>query len=70
MSKLKNEGKKCVIPVDNGEREGGVVVRVSDKANALLEDVAKKSKRSKQYVISKMIEFAYEYIEYSEEGDK
>lgn len=55
-----------VITIDNGARETGVVVRVSDRANALLEDVAKKSKRSKQYVISKMIEYAYEFVEYSE----
>ena len=55
--------KKLIIEVDNGEREPGIVVRVSDKANALLEDVAKKSKRSKAYVASKMIEFAYEFVQ-------
>lgn len=63
---MKKEEKKLIIEIDNGERETGIVVRVSDKANALLEDVAKKSKRSKQYVVSRMIEFAYEYIEYSD----
>lgn len=59
--------KKLIIEVDNGERELGIVVRVSDKANALLEDVAKKSKRSKAYVASRMIEFAYEFVQI--EGD-
>ena len=63
---MKKEEKKLIIEIDNGERETGIVVRVSDKENALLEDVAKKSKRSKQYVVSRMIEFAYEYIEYSD----
>lgn len=43
------------------------LVRVNSKANALLEDVAKRSGRSKQYVASKMIEFAYDFIEYADE---
>ena len=55
--------KKLIIEVDNSEREPGIVVRVSDKANALLEDVAQRSKRSKAYVASKMIEFAYEFVQ-------
>lgn len=63
--KSKNNQTPLVIEIDNGERETGVVVRVNDKANALLEDVAKKSKRSKSYIASKMIEYAYEFVEYS-----
>lgn len=59
--------KKLIIEVDNGEREPGIVVRVSDKANALLEDVTQRSKRSKAYVASRMIEFAYEFVQI--EGD-
>lgn len=54
--------KKLIIEVDNGEGERGTVIRVSDKANALLEDVAQRSKRSKAYVASRMIEFAYEFV--------
>ena len=65
--KTKNNQTPLVIEIDNGERETGVVVRVNDKANALLEDVAKKSKRSKSYIASKMIEYAYEFVEYSGE---
>ena len=65
--KSKNNQTPLVIEIDNGERETGVVVRVNDKANALLEDVAKKSKRSKSYIASKMIEYAYEFVEYSGE---
>lgn len=63
-TKSKNNQPSLVIEIDNGEREIGVVVRVNDKANALLEDVIKKSKKSKSYVASKMIEYAYEFIEY------
>ena len=59
--------QKLIISVDNGEREPGNIVRINDKANALIEDIAKKTKRSKAYVASKMIEFAYEFIEISEE---
>jgi small nuclear ribonucleoprotein (snRNP)-like protein len=65
--KSKKNQSPLVIEIDNGERETGVVIRVSDKANALLEDVTKKSKKSKSYIASKMIEYAYEYIEYSGE---
>ena len=57
--------QKLIISVDNGEREYGCMVRVDDKANALLEDLARKTKRSKAYIASKMIEFAYEYTEIS-----
>ena len=65
--KSKKNQSPLVIEIDNGERETGVVIRVSDKANALLEDVTKKSKKSKSYIASKMIEYAYEFIEYSGE---
>lgn len=59
--------QKLIISVDNGEREPGNIVRINDKANALIEDIAKKTKRSKAYVASKMIEFAYEFVEIGEE---
>lgn len=65
MKKAK-DNRPLVIEIDNGERSEGVVIRISDKANALLESVAKKSKRSKQYVASRMIEYAFEFVEYSE----
>ena len=62
----KREQKPLVIEVDKGERESGSIIRVSEKANALLDSVAKKSNRSKQYVASKMIEYAFEFVEYSD----
>ena len=62
--------KELIIEVDNGERPADLVVRISNKANALLEDVAKKSKRSKSYIASKMIEYAYNYIKYDGEVEE
>lgn len=59
--------QKLIISVDNGERDFGGMVRVDDKANALLEDLARKTKRSKAYIASRMIEFAYEFVEISKE---
>ena len=59
--------QKLIISVDNGEREYGCMVRVDDKANALLEDLTRKTKRSKAYIASRMIEFAYEFVEISKE---
>lgn len=59
--------EKLIIEVENKKQEVGIVVKVSDKANALIEDIARKSRRSKQYVVSKMVEFAYEHIEIKED---
>ena len=39
------------------------MVRVTPKAYALVTDIAQKSGRSKAYIASKMIEFAYDHIE-------
>ena len=55
--------QKLEIKIDNGEREPGNIVRISDRANALIEDVAGKTKRSKAYIASRMIEFAYDFVE-------
>lgn len=56
--------KKLIIEVDNGNRDSGYIVRISERANALLEDCAKRSNRSKSYIASKMIEYAYNFVEY------
>lgn len=55
---------KLIIEVDNGERDYRLVTRISQKANALLEDVVKRSGRSKAYIASKLIEYAYDHVEY------
>lgn len=68
---MKNkEQKRLVIEIDNGEKPADCMVRITDKANALLEDVMKKSNRSKSFLASKMLEYAYEFISYYEDGEE
>lgn len=64
------EKPKLIIEADNGEKEQGTIVRISQKANALIEDIAKKSGRSKSYIASKMIEFAFDYITIEGDADR
>lgn len=65
MEMSKNK-KKLIIEIARDEKELGCVIRVDKKANALLDDIAKRSGRNKQYIASRMIEFAYDFIEYVE----
>ena len=51
---------KLIITAPNN---GDIQIRVSRRANALIEEVAKLSGQSKSYVASRMIEFAYERTE-------
>lgn len=37
------------------------MIRVSRKANALIEEIAKESGQSKAYIASRMIEYAYDF---------
>lgn len=39
-----------------------VKIRVSRKANALIEEIAKESGQSKSFIASRMIEYAYDFI--------
>ena len=55
--------EKLIIESDNGDKEQGTIVRISRKANVLIDDIAKKSGRSKLFIASKMIEFAFDYTE-------
>ena len=66
MKTKKSNQTPLIIEIDRSEQKDGICIRVNEKANALLEDVAKKSKRTKQYIASKMIEYAYEFVEYAE----
>lgn len=58
--------EKLIIEAENGEKEQDVIVRISKKANALIEDISKKSGRSKCYIASKMVEFSYDHVEIQE----
>lgn len=57
MEKLKIE------VIKDTEKVNDIMVRVTPKAYALVTDIAQKSGRSKAYIASKMIEFAYDHIE-------
>ena len=59
-----SEDKLIITAPDSSD----VSVRVSRKANALIEEVSKLSGQSKSFVASKMIEFAYERTEIKSEG--
>jgi len=58
--------EKLLIEVETGENDYVLSTRISRKANALLDDVVKRSGRGKAYIASKLIEFAYDHIEYSD----
>ena len=60
-----NYQKPLLIEV-NAKREEGVSIKITEEANELLENVARATKRSKRYIASKMIEYAYKYIQYEE----
>lgn len=62
--------EKLIIEVENGEKEQDVIVRISKKASTLVDDIAKKSGRSKCYIVSKMVEFSYDYVKIQEPSDE
>lgn len=62
--------EKLIIESDIVEKEQGVIVRISKKANALIDDISKKSGRSKCYIVSKMVEYFYDYVEIKEPMDE
>ena len=55
---------KLIIPkLDENATSSDVMIRVSRKANALVEEIAKQSGQSKAFVASRMIEFAFDRVE-------
>lgn len=59
---------KLIITADKEEKNTSTLIRVSNKANALVDDLAKRSGRSKVYILGKLIEFAYEHSEVADES--
>ena len=55
--------EKLTIPKIHDSDDRDVSIWIGRKANALLDEIAKKSGQSKQYVASRMIEFAYDHTE-------
>ena len=62
--------EKLIIEADKEEKNTATLIRVNNKANALVDDLAKRSCRSKAYIASKMIEFAYEHTEVAGEDEE
>lgn len=62
--------RKLIIEKDTGERNYGITVKISARANALVEDIMKRANRPKSYIVNKMIEFAYDYVEVDGEDDE
>lgn len=52
---------KLIIPKAGTDATSEVMIRVSKKANVLIEEIAKQSGQSKAYVASKMIEYAFDH---------
>lgn len=57
------EKPKLTIPKVDDADCYGLTIRITNKADALLDVLAKKSGRTKRYIASKMIEFAFDYTE-------
>lgn len=64
----KNAGKLVIQKLTEPE-ERGCVVRINRSANAIIEELAKMTGRSRAYLASKMIEFAFEHIEIKGDED-
>lgn len=64
-----NEDKLIIPKLEENATSSDVMVRVSRKANALIEEIAKQSGQSKAFVASRMIEFAFDRVEVREDGE-
>lgn len=60
------ENDKLIIPKAESGGDNELMVRISRKANALIEEIAKKSGQPKSFVASRMIEFAFDLTEVEE----
>ena len=54
---------KLIIPMIDDADCYGTTIRLTNKADALLDAIAQKSGRTKRFIASKMIEFAFDYVE-------
>ena len=55
--------KKLIIPMIDDADCYGTTIRLTNKADALLDAIAQKSGRTKRFIASKMIEFAFDFVE-------
>ena len=55
--------KRLIIPRIDDADQYGMTIRLTNKADALLDAIAQKSGRTKRFIASKMIEFAFDFVE-------
>ena len=54
---------KLVITKQTVQTESCTIVRISNKSNAMLEDISRRTGRSKASIVDMLIEFAYDRVE-------
>lgn len=54
---------KLVITKQTVQTESRTIVRISNKSNAMLEDISRRTGRSKASIVDMLIEFAYDRVE-------
>lgn len=59
--------KRLIIPRIDDSDNYGTTIRLTNKADALLDAIAQKSGRTKRFIASKMIEFAFDFVDVIEE---
>lgn len=65
---MANNNDKLIIEVKTS-KQSGCIINISQKANALLDEIVKKSGNSKSSIASRLIEYAYEHVEYDNDSD-
>lgn len=66
---MANNNDKLIIEVKTS-KQSGCIINISQKANALLDEIVKKSGNSKSSIASRLIEFAYERVEYDDGAEE
>jgi hypothetical protein len=61
--------EKLTTPKAKDESDRDVTVWIGRKANALIDEIVKKSGQSKNYVASRMIEYAYDHTEVQDDEE-
>lgn len=61
--------EKLTIPKAKDESDRDITIWIGRKANALLDEIVKKSGQSKNYVASRMIEYAYDHTEVPDDDE-
>ena len=54
---------KLVITKQTVQTESRTIVRISNKSNAMLEDISRRTGRSKASIVDMLIEVAYDSVE-------